>query len=69
MQEAISKVAAKRTDYSVGVEGESNKQFQAQQLIRFGGLENTKDRKRDLNTSIGPKETKQSYAFTSEKRK
>ena len=27
MQEAISKVAAKRTDYSVGVEGESNKAF------------------------------------------
>ena len=69
MQEAISKVAEKRTDYSVGVEGESNKAFQAQPLIHFGGIENTMHRKRGKSTNIGPTETKQSYAFTSEKRK
>ena len=37
--------------------------------MHFGALENTKERNRGTNASVGPKETKQSYAFTSEKRK
>ena len=48
---------AGRTDFSVGVEGNSNKKFQAQPLLHFGDITKNQDRMRHTSTNIGPKET------------
>ena len=67
--EAQGKAAAKRTDYTVGVEGNLNKQFQAKPIINFGIDQATQHlRMRDTNRSIGPAETQNSFAFTTSKR-
>ena len=60
MKEAQEKAAAQRTDFSVGVEGNSNKQFQAQKRIDFG-LAAAELRNRGRNENIGPQETKAAY--------
>ena len=68
MQEAQNKVAAQRTDFSVGVEGNSNKAFQARPLITFGEEKTPQHRMRETSQNIGAVETKQAYDYTSERR-
>ena len=65
MQEAQKKTAAQRTDYSVGVEGNRNKSFQAQPRIGFGLDKDVTHRLRDNSSNIGPAETRTSYQATS----
>ena len=65
MQEAQKKTAAQRTDYSVGVEGNRNKSFQAQPRIGFGFDKDVTHRLRDNSSNIGPAETRTSYQATS----
>ena len=57
MQEAQKKAAAQRTDYSVGVEGNRNKAFQAQPRIGFGLDQDVAHRLRENSSNIGPAET------------
>lgn len=69
MQEAQQKAASQRKDYSVGVEGDANKNMQAKPQINFGQEKQLELRMRDTNSSIGAFETKQTYAYTSDNRK
>ena len=53
--------AAQRTDYSVGVEGNRNKAFQAQPRIGFGMDQDITHRLRENSSNIGPVETRSAY--------
>ena len=61
MQEAQKMTAAQRTDYSVGVEGNRNKAFQAQPRIGFGLDQDITHRIRENSSNIGPVETRSAY--------